>query len=273
MRVGEARAGYLAGMPELPDVEVFRRRLVEATTDRRIEGVDVLDGEVLATTRAELDRALAGSRVSGTRRHGKQLYVGLGDGPPLRLHFGMTGYLTTVADHDEPPRHTRVVLALSRGRRLLLVDQRKLGEVGLVDSADDDVAQRDLGPDALDLDLAGLREVLARSRGALKRTLMAQGRIAGLGNIYSDEVLFQARLDPWAPAAEVSRGEAQRLHRQLRRVLERAVEGEVRDFPRGWLLHRRDDGARCPRCGGPVERFTAAGRHGFRCPACQSREG
>jgi formamidopyrimidine-DNA glycosylase len=273
MRVGEARVGYLAGMPELPDVEVFRRRLVEATTDRRIEGLDVLDGEVLATTRAELDRTLAGSRVSGTRRHGKQLYVGLGDGPLLRLHFGMTGYLTSVADHDELPRHTRVVLALSRGRRLLLVDQRKLGEVGLVGSADDDVAQRGLGPDALDLDLAGLREVLARSRGALKPTLMDQGRIAGLGNIYSDEVLFQARLDPRAPAAEVSRGEAQRLHRQLRRVLERAVEGEVRDFPRGWLLHRRDDGARCPRCGGPVERFTAAGRHGFRCLACQSREG
>ena len=94
MRVGEARAGYLAGMPELPDVEVFRRRLVEATTDRRIEGVDVLDGEVLATTRAELDRALAGSRVSGTRRHGKQLYVGLGDGPLQGPRACLHGYTT-----------------------------------------------------------------------------------------------------------------------------------------------------------------------------------
>ena len=261
-------------MPELPDVEVYRRRLASATRRRRIEAASVRDPDLLVGVGAHrLDRALGGVSVGGTRRHGKNLYLTTRGGPHLRLHFGMTGDLVVVPARtptEDEPRHTRVALSLSGGRRVLFVDQRKLGEVELVEDVDDDIERRGLGPDALALSMTELAGVLRESRGALKPTLMDQGRIAGLGNIYSDEILFQARLDPRAPAASVGTSGVRRLHRQLRRVLERAIDGEVRSFPRGWLIHRREDGAECPRGNGQVRRFSSAGRHGYLCPVCQS---
>jgi formamidopyrimidine-DNA glycosylase len=199
-------AGYRSGVPELPDVEVYRRRLGTETRD----------------------------------------------GPHLRLHFGMTGDLVLVADEEDDPPFTRVAFHLSGRRRLL-------------------VADHGLGPDALDLDPRDLASLLRGSRAGLNGLLMDQSGVAGLGNIYSDEILFQARLDPRAPAARVGDAGVHRLHRQLHRVVDRAVQAgaDPDDMPRGWLLHARDDGAPCPRGNGPIERFSLGGRHGFWCKACQ----
>ncbi len=260
-------------MPELPDVEVYRRRLAQATTHRRLVAVIVRDAGVLRSASGpRLGDELGGARVVSTRRHGKNLYVMTADGPHLRLHFGMTGALV-VASGDDEARHTRVVFALSGGTRLLFVDQRKLGQVDLVASVTDDIRRLGLGPDALAVGRGDLAAVLRQSRSALKPTLMDQHKLAGLGNLYSDEILFQARLDPRGPAAAVDDHGVRRLHRQMRRVLERAIAGDVTDFPRGWLLHHRRDGAECPRRNGLVHRFSSAGRHGYYCPECQYEHG
>jgi len=259
-------------MPELPDVEVYRQRLQNAARGRTLQGARVYDGQVLAGTSARaLDRALRGARVAGTRRHGKALYAVMHRAPHLRLHFGMTGDLVLAGADDRDPGHTRVAFLLPAGRRLLFVDQRKLGEVGLVDDVDDDVAQHDLGPDVLDLDAAALAALLRGSGAGLKALLTDQQQVAGLGNIYTDEVLFQARLDPRAPAAALSDAGVGRLFRQTHRVLERAVRADADPaaMPRGWLLHHREDSASCPRGNGEIRSFSVGGRRGYWCPACQ----
>jgi formamidopyrimidine-DNA glycosylase len=259
-------------MPELPDVEVYRQRLVDATRRRRLEGAQVHDQYVLAGTSARaLGERLRDARVATTRRHGKTLYAVLGTPPHLRLHFGMTGDLVPAGSDDPTPEHTRVVLDLSDGRRLQFVDQRRLGEVGLVDDVDADIAEHGLGLDVLDLDERALRDLLGGSRGGLKALLTDQKQVAGLGNIYTDEVLFHARLDPRRPAADVSPAGVRRLHRQVRRVVDRAVEAgaEPGAMPRRWLLHHREDHAECPRGNGTIRSFSVSGRRGYWCPACQ----
>jgi formamidopyrimidine-DNA glycosylase len=261
-------------VPELPDVEVYRRRLARATRGRSVEGVIVRDAQVLVHGRARgLDRALSGARFTRTSRRGKTLYGVTRGGPHLRLHFGMTGDLVIqdAGPGAAEPRHTRVVFRLSGGRRLFFVDQRRLGEVGIVDDVGADIAAHDLGPDALELPLKGLGRILHDSRAGLKPLLMDQSEVAGLGNIYTDEILFQARLDPRHQAAEVGEAGVRRLHRQLHRVVDRAVAAgaDPRAMPRGWLIHRRTEGAECPRGNGRIRSFSVGGRRGYWCPGCQ----
>jgi formamidopyrimidine-DNA glycosylase len=271
MHTGTAN-GYRELVPELPDVEVYRHRFETATRRRSFENTEVADQQVLRGTDARaLDRGLRGAHVAGTRRRGKTLYAVMRRPPHLRLHFGMTGDLLPVTNDDEVPRHTRIAFGLSGGRRLLFVDQRKLGQVGLVDDVDADIADHHLGPDVLDLAPAELASLLQGSRGGLKALLTDQGQVAGLGNIYTDEVLFQARLDPRAPASGITDAGVRRLHRQVRRVVDRAVQADADPaaMPRGWLLHRREEGARCSRGNGEIASFSVGGRRGYWCPACQ----
>lgn len=262
-------------MPELPDVEVFGRRLARRALHHRIGDVDVRDAQVLDhVSRRRLEAALRGHRLARTRRHGKHLLVEIAEGGWLTLHFGMTAYVDVGAADVEPPPHARVVLALG-GERLCFVDQRRLGRLGLTDDPEAFIADHDLGPDALRLDLRGWREVLRGSRATVVATLMDQRRVAGIGNLYSDEILFHARLDPRRAARSLVEDDepgVRRLHRQTQRVLRRAIEAgaDPARMPRGWLLHRREDGQPCPRCGGEVARLDVGGRHSYWCPGCQA---
>lgn len=263
--------GYHPDMPELPDVEVFRRRIARTTLHREIERVQVRDPALLHGVDAGgLERALQGSTFEGTSRHGKNLAVDVSGGGVLVLHFGMTGHPET----EEPglsDRHVRLVIGFSDGGRLAVVDQRRLGRVALADDLGEYAARAGLGPDALSLGPAALRGVMRESRGGVKATLMDQGQLAGMGNIYADEVLFQARIDPRAQAASLDEVAYLRLHRRLHRVVRIAVERDADPgrLPRTWLITHREDGVPCPRGNGEVRRFRSGGRAGYWCPACQ----
>jgi formamidopyrimidine-DNA glycosylase len=257
-------------MPELPDVEVFRRTVAGSSLHRRVTRVRVLDEYVVRGRSARsLAAKLRGACLESTTRHGKQMFVALSNGSFLVMHFGMTGYVST---EEEPPRFTRVVLELEHGRPLAFVDMRKLGFLAVVDDLEEHCRESRLGPDALSLSLRELRGLCRGWRGGIKALLMEQEAIAGIGNIYSDEILFHARIHPRHPANTLQDAEVRRLHRQLRRVLETAVERHVdpQHVPRGWLLRHREDGSRCPRGNGVIERITAVGRSSYVCPQCQS---
>jgi formamidopyrimidine-DNA glycosylase len=258
-------------VPELPDVEVYRRTLARTSLHRRIDRVRVRDDSMLrGVTGRRLSAALRGHELEATHRHGKHLLVDVSDGGELALHFGMTGHLETGDEVDGP--HVRLELRFADGGALALVDQRRLGHVALAAGVDELVAQQDLGPDALSLGPREFADILRRSRGGLKATLMDQSVIAGLGNIYTDEVLFQARLDPRARAADLSPAEQRRLHRQLQRVLALAIgrDADPDRLPATWLLPHREDGAPCPRGRGVVRRLRVNGRAGYWCPECQA---
>ncbi|OMC38397.1 DNA-formamidopyrimidine glycosylase family protein [Mycobacterium sp. IS-1264] len=257
-------------MPELPDVEGFRRELAGALPGRRIRHVEVRDPGILRnTTAAALGRRCAGHRFRTPRRHGKWLILPT-DGPTLLVHSGMTGHPYYAADDAEPKGYERLVLSLDKGE-LRYADLRKLRGVWLADS-DDDIAHvtGPQGPDALGMDLRAFRDVLSGRHGRLKPTLMDQSVIAGLGNLLADEICWRARLRPTLPVADLDGDDVKRLHAAMTQVLRTSVRhGRVPGLPR-WLTRVRDEpDPSCPRCGTRLTRRRVGGRASVWCPRCQ----
>jgi formamidopyrimidine-DNA glycosylase len=258
-------------MPELPDVEGFRRELSDVLPGRRVRDVDVRDAGVLRNTTAKaLERELSGHRFGTPRRHGKWLILPT-DGPTLLVHSGMTGH-PYYAHNGEHEDYERLVVTLDRGE-LRYADLRKLRGVWLAD--DDDAVAGVLGeqgPDALDLNLRRFKQTLHGRRGKLKPTLMDQSVIAGLGNLLTDEICWQARLHPSRPVTSLDDDEFRQLHTTMRRVLRTSVRhGRVPGLPR-WLTGARDDpDPSCPRCGSRLTRGKSGGRTSVWCPRCQQK--
>jgi formamidopyrimidine-DNA glycosylase len=272
-------------MPELPEVELFRRRASRGALGRRIRRVEVRATRLLAgVASAKLRRALNDNRLTATRRHGKQLFLRLERGGWLTVHFGMTGALVCFRQAAAEPPYTRVRIDFRDGGALAYTDVRLLGRIGLAPAPAQFIAKHGLGPDALDrrFDLRAFRRLFcgrpASLRGPIKALLMDQSRLAGIGNIYSDEILFRARVHPLTPAAKTTDNQRAAVFRALKRVLETAIdadgsiEGGGARLPRSFLARERHRGGRCPRCGAGVATFKLSGRTGYCCPRCQPRD-
>lgn len=265
-------------MPELPDVEVYRRRLQAHGLNKRIEAVHVHDDRLLeAVSASTLRRRLKSRRLEVTRRHGKLLFAAVSCGTRhLLMHFGMTGTLITYREDEEVPDHSAVILDLAGGDRLAFTSMRKLGHLSLVEDVDACIAERNLGIDALadDLDLERFRQLLAGRSGSIKGALMNQSLIAGIGNVYSDEMLLRAGVHPEHESGQLDPQASRHLHRAMRYVLDRAIGAGARPerMPRSFLLPERREGMPCPRCGGRVAKRRVAGRSAYFCPRCQKRD-
>jgi formamidopyrimidine-DNA glycosylase len=256
-------------MPELPDVEGFRRVLAEHAGDR-IRSVEVRDAGVLrGVSGRRLGDALRGHRFEEPRRRGKWL-IAPAEGPVLILHFGMTGSLSWHPAGEPEHRHDRVVWRFDGGE-LRFRDMRKLQGVRLAgDERDAERRLADLGPDALDLSRGDFAGLLAGRRGRLKSALTDQAVIAGLGNLLADEICWRARVNPLRQARDLDEDEVGTLHRAMRDVLRASIKAERVPPRRTWLTGARDDpGGTCPRCGTPLSRRRASGRMTVWCEHCQ----
>ncbi len=257
-------------MPELVEIEVYRR-LADRVVGRTIAKVDAPDAWYVkdGNSPRTLATALKGRTVTGTRRIGKLLLLDT-DGPTLGMRFGMTGRLV-VDDVDgvdelvyssrrKDPAWDRFALRFTDGSRLSINDPRRLGGVGL------DPREAHMGPDANDVSLAQLRDALA-SDAPLKARLMNQTRLAGVGNLTADEVLWRAGLAPQRVARSLTSDEVRSLHRHLRAAL--------RDLARrggshtGDVIRHRQPGGRCPKDGAELRRATVGGRTTWWCPEHQ----
>ena len=259
-------------MPELPEVETFKRYLDSTSLHQRITNVEVRDAYVLKNVSArELARRVKGRRLENSHRHGKHLFVRAGDKLWLRLHFGMTGSLHYLKHDEETPKTTRVLFLFANNRRLAFDDQRKFGEIELIKGVDEFLLTRGLGPDALEISASKLRAVLGKRRGALKAILLNQQLIAGIGNLYADEILFRARVHPATEAARLSDKNLTGLFRAMRYVLEKAIalKTDFNRLPKSWLLTHRGKRGRCPRCGRALKSATIGGRTSWFCVHCQ----
>lgn len=265
-------------MPELPDVEIFKRRLDAHGLKRRIDKVTVSDARILGGLKpATLAKAVEGRSFTATRRHGKHLLARLDRDGWVTFHFGMTGDLVPFAADEEEPRFTRVRFDFADASHLAYVNRRMLGHVGLADDDEAFIAGESLGLDALDpaFDRAAFAAALGSSRRSLKAALMDQSAVAGIGNIYSDEILFQARLHPETKVADLSAAGIDRLFATLRDVLKTAIsrgggsEVLAERLPRSFLIPQRQKGGHCPRCGEPVATLKSGGRTAYFCPTCQ----
>jgi len=261
-------------MPELPEVETFKRYLDSTSLHQRVTGVAVRDVYVLKRISArELARRLKGRRFENSRRHGKHLFVRAGNELWLRLHFGMTGWLQYLKRDEETPNTARVLFRFANNRRLAFDDQRKFGEIELIKDVDEFLQTRGLGSDALEISLSQFKAIVGKHRGAVKAILLNQQLIAGIGNLYADEILFRARTHPATKAARMSDKDLQRLFRATRDVLERAIalKTDFNRLPKSWLLPHRGKRGRCPRCGRVLKSATIGGRTSWFCAHCQER--
>ena len=255
-------------MPELPDVQVFKEYMDATCLHKRIHAVHLHDVDDLlkGTSASILRRNLKGGVLESTRRHGKHLFMEVGDRGWLVLHFGMTGFVEYFkVDPGRVLEHARLVLDFQGGHALAYVNIRKLGSLGWTRDVKAFVETAGLGTDALGISRDGLAEFLENRRGSLKGTLMNQKLMAGLGNVYADEVLFRTGVHPKKVAGGVEEEEVDELHRNLQFVLRKAIEGRVEEFPPDFLIPHREEGAKCPRCGGTIRKTRVSGRATFFC--------
>jgi formamidopyrimidine-DNA glycosylase len=261
-------------MPELPDVETSRRYLDATSLHQRIDDVDVQNAYVLkGVSASELARKLKRRRFECSRRHGKHLFVRADDDIWLRLHFGMTGFLSYFKDEKKSSPHARVIFAFANGYQLAFDDQRMFGEIELIKDVDEFLKKRGLGPDALDTTLSQFKEVFGKHRGAVKSILLNQKLIAGIGNIYADEILFRARMSPATNIVDVNEKTLAKLFRAMRYILEKAIDSktDIDLMPKTWLLGQRHKGGKCPRCGRKLSNAKIGGRTAWFCTHCQKR--
>jgi len=278
-------------MPELPEVEVMRRDLEKEVVGRKIKSVEVSGARSIRRhkQKKEFIAALEGHKIMSVARRGKYLVLRL-DGPEaLIVHLGMSGQLLRAKSaREKAPKHTHVVITFTQGGLVRFVDPRTFGEmfVAPFDALDEQVEElAHLGLDPLETALSWelFGRMLAERKMRLKSLLMDQKFIAGIGNIYSDEILFQAGLRWDRMSDSLSQQEIRRLYRAISEILQDAVKhrgssladeqyrdlyGQLGEFQHHHQVYDRE-GEPCPRCRRPIVRARFSNRSTFFCEACQ----
>ena len=262
-------------MPELPENEAQRLMLTRECLNRTIERVELGDDVTYIELPGDNERGrLVGRQFTQARRHGKNIFAGSKTGPWIAVHLGMTGWLIPFDAHDDPPDHTKLLFVFEGDRRLAFRCPRKLGHIKVIDDPDDYIAQNDLGPDALSIERDAFADVVGGSRAAIKSALMAQEKLAGIGNLWSDETLFHIGIAPTVRANTLDRAKLDTLYDTMRELLKKGVEVEAdyAQLPGDWLIRHRDEGGECPRrgCGGTLQRTKVGGRSAYHCDTHQS---
>jgi formamidopyrimidine-DNA glycosylase len=278
-------------VPELPEVETVRRGLADVLTGKRVTSVTVTGRRSVRRQRpTELVQRLEGRTVERADRRGKYLALVLDDGQVLVIHLRMSGQLLWSRDGSPSPAlpHTHVVMELDDGSELAFVDPRTFGEWFVTDDVRSDGLPAffdDLGPDPVadGLRAPRLRDVLSGRGSAVKVALTDQRVIAGIGNMYADEICFAARVLPTRRCATLTGEEVSRLAAAVRRILRHAIElrgsslrdaryrdlmGELGDYQGRHRVYDRA-GERCSRCGGTIERVKIGARSAYSCRGCQ----
>jgi len=259
-------------MPELPDVEVYRRYIESTSLHQPIERVRIDDASLVEHGSARsLQRRLKGRSFESTRRRGKHLFIELDRDGWLEVHFGMTGDVAYHEAGGDDPAYTAIRFDFENGASLCYVNRRKLGHVSLVDDPDAFIETEELGPDAYDLSREDFIDLMQSRKGMVKSALMDQSFIAGLGNVYVDETLFRATMHPRTRLESLDRKAVGRLHKAMNEVIDSAIRKKANPekMPRSFLLPRREPGAARPRCGPPIETLKPGGRTTYFCPECQ----
>jgi formamidopyrimidine-DNA glycosylase len=267
-------------VPELPEVETIRAQLAPRLEGRQLTRVEILDPRLTRPYDLfEVAEELEGDRIVAVGRRGKYLVLRLESGLVLLVHLRMTGSFGF-----DPTSHERAVIELDDGSRVVYRDVRRFGTWLVLDDADIEpyLAGKN-GPEPLGPRFTSewLAAMLAVRRAAVKSVLLDQRVVAGLGNIYADEALWRARINPLRPAASLDRDELRRLHRAIREALRLGIarqgstlseyttpEGSSGRMQEEFRVYGRD-GKPCPRCGTLITKARVGGRGTWFCPRCQ----
>lgn len=263
-------------MPELPDVEHMIRGFKGYVLGKEISEVRVLDQQYIQVSEELLQHQVEGHTVEGVERHGKYVVIPLDSGFSLIFHMGMAGWLG-LGPEDETGKYDKLLMRFSAGRTLHYSCIRKLGAFEVVRDRDfsplKGLDEMGIEPLSSSFTEDALKRLAAQhKRRMAKSFLMEQSIIAGIGNVYSDEILFQAGIHPETKMDQLSEQELAKLYREIVRLLRWAVNDYEGFGADASLLHNhRQVGQPCPRCGAGIERIKVIGRSAYYCPNCQRR--
>lgn len=273
-------------MPELPEVETIVRGLASRIEGAELGPVRLLFPPLLRRAAGSELAVLEGKRILGVRRRGKMVLIACEGGWTLVFHLKMTGQLLLALPADPVDKHTRLLIPLAGlGLELRFRDVRKFGFLCCLGPGQASSAPEldGLGPEPLETGRAAFAGLFRDRKGRIKSLLLDQRVVAGIGNIYADEILFRARIHPLTPAAALSAAALETLWRSVRAVLRRAIarkgstirdyldpDGEPGDFQSLHKVYGRE-GMACRACRTPVRRIRVGGRSTFFCPVCQRK--
>ncbi|MFP4162822.1 MAG: Fpg/Nei family DNA glycosylase [Chitinispirillaceae bacterium] len=258
-------------MPELPEVEGFKE-VLKNSLGQKIRTVEVHNSKVLDhISDTRFRNKLKGATLVSAQRYGKYLFGKTDHDFWVSFHFGMTGFLRICGKGEKAEKHERVIFRFENEAGLSFSNKRLFGRVGIVKSPSQFSSDHKLGTDALKISRNEYFSILEQHSVAVKTFLMNQERIAGIGNEYSDEILFQARIHPGKNTDELSSEQKKNLFHQIKSVLSDASRSrrKGKQLPEGYLINVRGKNKSCPRCGTPITSEKFGGRTGYFCPKCQ----
>lgn len=271
-------------MPELPEVETLITSLWPKVKGLEISRIRVLCRRILKNENFSFLKKLIGKKIVGLRRRGKMILIDSEGGVSLIVHLKMTGQLIFHSSAEPLDKHTHLIIFFKgQSQELRYRDVRKFGFISWARTSDVDSAHElsSLGPEPLEIDFPGFRRLFQGRTARLKSLLLNQNFLAGIGNIYSDEILFKAKLHPLTPASCLEKNELRLLWKAMRDVLKTAIrykgssirdftdaEGEKGNFQNRHRVYGRES-LPCIICGAAVERLRLGGRSSFFCPSCQ----
>lgn len=270
-------------MPELPEVETIVQTLSQNLKGYKVASFTVLFSGLLRNSREVLEQ-YRGRVVTGFRRRGKFILIDFDHNFSLLFHLKMTGQLLICHPEEAIDKHTHFILTFEgNNQELRFRDIRKFGFIQCLCPSEAS-ALDSLGPEPLEIHLQGFKDLFRGRKARVKSLLLKQNFIAGIGNIYADEILFEARLHPLTPASLLEEEELKGLWRAVRLVLRRAIrfrgstirnfknadgrEGSFQDYHQVY----GKESSPCPRCGERIKRLRISGRSSFFCPKCQRKK-
>lgn len=281
-------------MPELPEVETVVRGLQALLPNQMITAVRLGKTDFIDNP-ADIEQILPRARIAGVRRHGKFIVLVLEkqahgvDASSLSditlfhfiIHLGMTGQLIVVPASTPAALHTHAWISLGNERELRFIDSRRFGRMLILPQDESDSVLGRLGTDPLDISIQEFQMRLSEKRARIKAVLLDQRVFRGMGNIYTDESLWRARIHPARLASLLKPREALMLHRAMRQILLEAIrlggssisdyvnaEGQPGEFQIRHRVYQREE-KKCSRCGARIRRIVVAGRSSYFCPRCQ----
>jgi len=270
-------------MPELPEVETIRRDLSRLIVGKKILGIMTDSPKQIQPSLTVVKKAVVGVKIKKIKRRAKLLQIFLSNGVVLAVHLKLTGRLLVRKKGAPKDDWQHVIISLSGNKELRFADLRKFGWIRLVkDEKELEELLSKFGPEPLDsLDLKKFKEILASSGRPVKLVLMDQKKIAGVGNIYANDALFLARIDPRRSAKKITEKEAKKLYQAIEKVLKAGIryrgasdqyyldalgcKGSYQDH---FLTYGRE-GKKCFDCNGEIKKIKIGGRGTFFCPKCQ----
>lgn len=272
-------------MPELPEVETVRRGLTELVAGSQIRSVDVLYAKMVNLPKVAFEKALKNKTIEKIDRRGKYLLIRLSDDLTIVSHLRMEGKYDVEPEGAPIGKHTHVIFHLTDGRQLRYNDTRKFGRMNLVNTGEElSVAGlKTIGPEPTEQDLTidYMQTIFGKSKKMVKPFLLDQSKIAGLGNIYADEVLWLSKIHPEQPVNSISLAGIKRLRKNIIVEIQKSIAGhgttvhsystaygEAGNFQNQLNVYGRE-GEPCLRCGTPIVKIKLAQRGTHFCPKCQ----